>query len=60
MRWKLIVKRLRTGTGGGELTPYMVNFNMVQFRHDSKIPFRTLHDAAAIEFIKRVVLNDEI
>lgn len=60
MRWRLTAKRGAPGPGGGELRPRPSNIELVEFRHDSQIPFRTLQDAAAVVFIKRMVLTDEL
>lgn len=60
MRWTLRGKRVeRRGTGARGAYPQGVNLQLVTFSHDSKIPFHTLHDAAALVFLKRVVLTDE-
>lgn len=57
MRWTLTAKR--GVTAGGVSFGHDSQIELVVHRHDFKIPFRTLHDAAAIEFLKKVVLTDE-
>lgn len=62
MRWKLIGRptNRRGATPYRESSSHGSKIELVTFRHDSEIPFRCLQEAAAVHFLERVVLTNDM